>query len=176
MHVQRELKGLQQTTMTTYLKLLCSAALLLCMSAAKLHAQVTGESSCFAVRVRLNGKPVAGPHVITFKTEQMEQETIAEAGCFKVPPTVLKEKTVDVLFTVPGNKIHLSTIRTGFLAGPWDIELEDKRFGKGVVLTKHARTRDACAVVFHVGEPDAVPRRSSWAGWWAAAPPLRCFL
>jgi hypothetical protein len=50
----------------------------------------------------------------------------------------------------------LSTIHTGFLAGSRDIELEDKHFGKDVVLPKHARTRDACAVVFHVGEPETV--------------------
>lgn len=131
-------------------KVICFVALMLCMSAAKLHAQ----SSCFTVHVRLNGKPVAVPQVITFKTKEMERAVSAEAGCFKVPPAVLNEKAVDVLFTVPRNKVYLSAIHTGFLAGPWDVELEDKRFGKDVVLPKHARTKEVCAVVFHVGEPE----------------------
>jgi hypothetical protein len=143
--------------MTTWLKLICCAALsIICMSAASLYAQAIGRTPCFAVHVRLNGKEVAGPQSITFKTKQIEKTTTAVAGCFTVPPSVLNEKIVDVLFSVPKNKVYLSTIPTAFLAGPWDIELEDKRFGSEVVLPKHARTRDVCAVVFHVGEPETV--------------------
>ena len=71
-----------------------------------------------------------------------------------MPPAVLDLKTVDVLFKVPGNRLYLSTIKTGFLAGPWDVDLGDKTFGKDVMLPKHTRIRRACAVVFHVGEPE----------------------
>ena len=140
--------------MTTRQKSLLSIAFLLCMSATKLHGQAAGESRCFAVHVRLNGKPVVGPQVLTFKTKEIEKSSSVEGGCFKVPAAVLREKAVDVLFTVPGNKVYLSTILTGFFTGPWDIDLADRRFGSDVVLPKHARTKEVCAVVFHVGEPE----------------------
>ena len=91
---------------------------------------------------------------MTFKTKEHEWGASLDGGCFKVPTEVLTEKNVDVLFTVPGNKVYISTIPIGFLAGPWDIDLADKRFSREVVLPKHIRTRDACAVVFHVGEPE----------------------
>src|ERR1700732_4258469 len=131
-------------------------ALLLCAGGAKLSAQSTPpqKPQCFSIHVRLNGKPVGGPQVITLKTKQNETTASLEGGCFNVPPALLTEKALDVLFTVPRNKVHLSAIATGFFAGPWDIDLEDKKFGREVVLPKHARTREACAVVFHVGEPE----------------------
>jgi hypothetical protein len=104
--------------------------------------------------MRLNGTPVDGPQEITLKTKQRESTASLEAGCFKVPPALLTEKALDVSFTVPGNKVYLSGIATGFFAGPWDIDLADKKFGSEVSLPKHARAREACAVVFNVGEPE----------------------
>jgi hypothetical protein len=150
----REPKGLQQTTMTSWHKLTCFVILMLCVSTAKLYAQTKGESPCFTIHVSLNGKPIAEPRSITFKTKEWEKTASVEAGCFKVPPAVLAEKDVDVLFTVPRNRVYLSTIPSGFLVGPWDVQLEDKRFGSDVALPKHARTKEVCAVVFHVGEPE----------------------
>jgi hypothetical protein len=67
---------------------------------------------------------------------------------------VLKERAVDVLFLSAGGRIYLSTIDTGFLDGPWDIDLEDKQFSKNIVLPKHSRVKEVCAIVFHVGEPE----------------------
>jgi hypothetical protein len=64
------------------------------------------------------------------------------------------EKALDVSFTVPGSRVYLSGIAAGFLAGSWDIDLADKKFGSEVSLPKHARAKEACAVVFHVGEPE----------------------
>src|SRR3954467_6236211 len=124
--------------MTSRNKLIFFSVLVVCASS-MLHAQAKGKNSCFTIHVSLNGKPLAGPRVLTFKTKTWEQSAAVEAGCFGVPGAVLNEKTIDVLFTVPGNKVYLSTIPTGFLAGPWDVELQDKRFGKEVVLAKHTR-------------------------------------
>jgi hypothetical protein len=86
------------------------------------------------------------------KTKQTESTASLEGGCFRVPPALLTEKTLGISFTIPGNKIYIPTIATGFFSGSWDIELEDKKFGNDVVLPKHARARQACAVVFHTGD------------------------
>ena len=156
--MHREPEGFLQTTMTLCPKsMTCSVVLLFCVSAVSLRAQAMNrhrEDTCFAIHVRLNGKVVDGPETMTFKTKEHEWGASLDGGCFKVPTEVLTEKNVDVLFTVPGNKVYISTIPIGFLAGPWDIDLADKRFSREVVLPKHIRTRDACAVVFHVGEPE----------------------
>jgi hypothetical protein len=110
---------------------------------------------CFAIHVRLNGNPIAGPQVITLKTRDKGKELMLENGCFTVPASVLTQDVVDVLFTVPGSKIDLVGIKTGFLAGPWDIDLADKKFIGDVVFPKHTRAKEVCAVVFHDGsEPE----------------------
>lgn len=131
----------------------CGALLLY---ATKLPAEsaATHKPQCFSIGVRLNGQPIDGPQNITLKTKLIENGTTSENGCFKIPGTLLAEKEVDVFFTVAGNKIYLPGISTGFLAGPWDIDLEDKKFGSDVSLPKNASVRRACAVVFHVGEPE----------------------
>lgn len=142
---------------TSQRSILCNFALLLCLNAVLSAQSATPqEPPCFSIHVRLNGKPVDDPRTITYKTKNDEQTVHLEGACFKVPAALLKEKTIDVFFTVPGNKIYLSSIQVGFFAGPWDVDLADKRFGSNVVLPKRARTKEACAVVFHVGEPETV--------------------
>jgi len=97
---------------------------------------------------------VDGPKTITIKTRGRKWVESLAGGCFKVSPDVLNEESVDVLFQAARSEVHLSSIMTGFFAGPWEIELEDKRFGRDVVLPKHAQTKQACSVIFHVGEPE----------------------
>src|SRR5580700_9893924 len=104
MHAQREPKRLQETaTMTSGQKsVVCSAALLLCASATNLHAQAAsgnGVSPCFVIHVRLNGKAVTGPQVITFKTKDHEEAVPLEGGCFKAQSILQGEKAIDVFFT-----------------------------------------------------------------------------
>jgi hypothetical protein len=114
------------------------------------------RAPCFAIHVHLNGEAIDGPQTVTFKTKETERTAALEGGCLRVPTPTLNEKNVDVFFSVSGNEVYLSAIPTGFLAGPWDIDLEDKRFGRDVVLPKHARTKETCVVVFHIGEPETV--------------------
>lgn len=130
--------------------------LLLYTSAVMFSAQTTTaqESKCFNIHIRLNAKPIEGPRVLTLGAKGKESTASLEEGCFKVPPALLTSKALDVSFTIPGNKIHLSGIAAGFFAGSWDINLADKKFGSEVSLPKHARVKEACAVVFHVGEPE----------------------
>jgi hypothetical protein len=136
---------------------LCSlSALLFCIAVATLSAQspTSQEPHCFSIHVRLNGKLVDGPQIITLKTKQNESTASLEGACFKVPSALLTEKALDVSFSVSGNRVYLSGIATGFFASPWDIDLADKKFGSEVSLPKHAHAKEACAVVFHMGEPE----------------------
>ena len=141
-------------------KYIWTAVLLCCASAKALPAETAHVGSCFSVHVRLNGKSVAGPQVLTFKTKGTENAVTIEAGCFTVPATIANEKEVDVLFTVPGNRVYLSSINVGFLVGYWDVDLEDKHFNRDVILPAHARTKNICAVAFHAGEPETAITQS----------------
>jgi hypothetical protein len=132
----------------------CSFVLLLCITPAMLYGQTAAAERCFSIHVRLNGKRVDGPRTVTFKTREREEKVSLEGGCFTVPRDLLQEKTLDVFFAIPGNKVYLGSIATGFYAGPWDVDLADKRFTGDVHLPKHTRAKDACAIVFHVGEPE----------------------
>jgi hypothetical protein len=143
-----------------------SAALLLAMSVLGVEARAQESSRtiatpCFSIHVRVDGKPVEGPQSIILKTNDAERLAISEAGCLRVPVDLLSQQAVDVIFTVPGNKVHLSAIAPRFFAGPWDVELEDKRFGSEVVLPQRARGNEICAVVFHVGEPETAVTQTS---------------
>lgn len=128
--------------------------LLLCTDGTMLSAQsaVPQAHQCFRIHVRLNGMPINGPQVITLKTKQSESTASLEEGCFKVPRTMLEEKAIGVSFTLPRNKIDLGSVATGFFSGVWDIELEDKKFDNSTPLPKHSRAKDACAIVFHMGD------------------------
>ncbi len=129
---------------------------LLWTNAAMLAAQSTNipEAKCFRIRVSLNGTLIDGPDVITLRAKQNDSAVSAERGCFRVPSALFAEKALDVFFTVPGNKIYLSAIATGFFADSWDIDLEDKKFNRRSGLPKHARSKQACQVVFHGSEPE----------------------
>jgi len=114
----------------------------------------TSKPNCFRVRVSLNGNVLDGPDVITLRTKQNESLVSLEGGCFRVPPALLAENALDVVFSVPGNKIYLTAIATGFFTDSWDIDLEDKKFTRKSGLPRHAHSREACQVVFHGGEPE----------------------
>jgi len=114
------------------------------------------DRNCFTIHVHLNQKPIEGPHTITLKTKAAERVLSLEGNCFRAPQAILAEPDVDVLFTVPGSKIHLYAISTTFLSDSWDIDLEDKKFSSDVLLPKHAHAKEACNVIFHGGEPENV--------------------
>lgn len=135
---------------------LSTTLLLVCANTG--NAQETDKNrvseSCFTIHVRINGKSVEGPQTVTLKVRQAETQVSMDKGCFRIPPALISEKTLDVVFTISRNRIELSGISTGFFAGPWDLDLADRKFDGDVSLPKHARVREACAVVFHVGEPE----------------------
>jgi hypothetical protein len=113
------------------------------------------EPNCFKIRVSLNGNLMDGPAVITLRTKQNESKVPLERGCFRVPPELQSEETLDVLFTLPGNKVHLGPIAKGFFTDSWDVDLEDKKFNKkNSGLPKHRRSGEMCGVIFHGGEPE----------------------
>lgn len=117
------------------------------------QAQSPQDPQCFSIHVRLNGARLDDPQVIILKSKQVESTAYLEEGCFKVPAALLAEKALDVSFTVSQGRIYLTAIATGFFAGPWDIDLADKNVG-GSGLPKHVHAKEACKVVFHVGEPE----------------------
>jgi hypothetical protein len=47
-----------------------------------------------------------------------------------VPPALLAETALDVFFPVPGNKLYLRAIATGFFACAGDIGRENKNFAR----------------------------------------------
>lgn len=158
-------KGFSQAAMRYWRNFVVFAVSLpLLGSAANCCAQQTSKarvSPCFAVHVRVDGRLVEDPKVVTFKTKGAERPVALREGCFSVPADLLDNQAVDILFTVPRNRIYLSGIAPGFFAGSWDVDLEDKRFGKEIVLPKDARVTEVCAVVFHVGEPETVITQTS---------------
>ena len=142
---------------TSRRSILCGLWMLLfCIDAVVLSAQSTTsqDPNCFNIHVHLNDKLLEDPKVVILRTRENESTVSLEGGCFKVPSAFLKEKELDVLFTVPWSKVHLSAIPIGFFSFSWDVDLQDKKFGREVPLPKHACARETCTVIFHGGEPE----------------------
>lgn len=137
----------------------CFALALLCACASMLSAQdaSSAKTGCFLIRVQLNGKPLGSPPDIVVKTKTGESTIRLEDGCFPIPPDKLKDiPAADVQFNISDNQVTLGDVAAPLFAGPWDVELEDKRSGGGAFssLPKDAKVQEACAVTFHVGEPE----------------------
>lgn len=132
------------------MKVLAELLIILGVSTMASYAQ----NDCFKVHVTLNAQSLEQPESLIFKTSQWTETASLQSGCFKVPQAVFDVQSVDLIFTVLKNHIHLSSIPTAFFVGSWDVLLADKRFERVVVLPKHARVQRVCAVVFHVGEPE----------------------
>jgi hypothetical protein len=106
------------------------------------------QPRCFAISVRLNGQPIDGPQSVTLKTRKAESNVALDNKCFSLPSAMAESELIDVSFTLPGNQIHMSDVPTDFLHGSWDVDLADKKFGKDVIVPKHASASEVCAVVF----------------------------
>lgn len=133
-------------------------SLLLCMAVVctGLSAQAASANNphCFGINVRLNGQPIEGPQSVTLKTRKVENTVSLDQKCFKVPDAVVEAELIEVSFTVPGNKIHMSDVPSDFLTGMWDVDLADRKFGKEVAVPKHANASEVCALVVHSGSSD----------------------
>lgn len=135
---------------------MCGLLLSLCVLPARLSAQAVAPKGphCFAINVRLNGQAIDGPQAVTLKTRKIENIVALEQTCFKVPDAVVQSELIEVSFTVPGSKIHMSDIPTDFLNGMWDVDLADKKFAKDVAVPRHASASEVCAVVVHDGSTE----------------------
>jgi hypothetical protein len=135
---------------------MCGLLLCFCVLPVQLPAQGAAAKAphCIAINVRLNGQAIDGPQAITLKTRKVENTVSLEKTCFKVPDAVVESELIEVSFTVPGNKIHMSDIPTDFLNGMWDVDLADKKFAKDVAVPKHASASEVCAVVVHGGDAE----------------------
>jgi len=129
----------------------CLAVLFTTLSA---QAATGTDPGCLAINVRLNGQAIAGPQSVTLKTSKVENTVQLDQKCFKVPDAVMQSELIEVSFTVPGSKIHMSDVPVDFLSGMWDVDLADKKFGKEVVVPKHANVGEVCALVVHNGNSD----------------------
>jgi len=118
------------------------------------EGNLPAESECLIVHVDLNGHTLSGPELLIFKTLKGEQSVPIVGGCFRVPAGVNQQEFVDVFFAIGRDRIYLSSISTNLLKARWDIELNDRRFNERFVLPKGVRAKNACAITFHIGEPE----------------------
>jgi len=140
----------------TMRRLLGAAGVLAMLAAVCVQAapSTLPESGCFRIHVRLNGRAIADPAAVTVRGKTGESTLSLEGGCFKVPAFLLAEESLDVAFAAANSNISLVAIHTSFFADTWEVDLADKKFRGDVSLPKGARVSEACAVVFHGGEPE----------------------
>ena len=152
---------------------ICGAVLLAMAFASLARGQVpswTETGGCFAIEVRLNGQPIAGPQAITLYIAKNETSVVRVGKCFPVPAEVVAAKKVYVSFSLERDFIQFGEVPGWFFGRPWDLDLADRRFGKDVRLPKGARVKQTCVLVVHAGEPERVvttyPCRWPRAGPW----------
>jgi hypothetical protein len=109
------------------------------------NADAEDDIPCFAIRVHFNEKPVPEPQVISFRARADHKAVSREGSCFRVPRALLKEKTLDVSFVLPKNKVYLSAIPAGFFLGVWDVDLQDSGPEDDVAQSNAAPRGENCA-------------------------------
>ncbi len=132
---------------------MCGVVLLLGVQPTRLFAQggAIKAAHCFSIQMHLNGEPMEGPKVVTLKSRKGEDTVPLASTCFPVPSAILQSELLEISFTVPGNKIHMSDMPPDFFNGQWDVRLADKKFSKDVSVPKHGNVNEICAVVIHEG-------------------------
>lgn len=132
----------------------CALIALLFLPVSVFAQATVAKHGCFAIHVRINGKSIEDPRLVTLRTEEKEVTISREGGCFDLPADLLRHEKVAVSFTLPKDRIELPAVAAGFFYDAWDVDLADNKFSDDVTLPKHAQARKACAVVFHGGDPE----------------------
>jgi hypothetical protein len=110
------------------------------------------------LEVRLNGKKISPPKVITLSLGDHPLEIPVQGGIFHVPPEFLQAKSVDFGATIKDTQILVPDIYGGKLAdGPLILVLADKHFSKEYDYADvGSDARSTCVLQFLGGEPGTV--------------------
>lgn len=111
-----------------------------------------------SLEVRLNGKKVSPPKVITLSSGDHPVEIPVQDGIFHVPPEFLQAKSVDFGATIKDSKILVRDIYGGKLTdGSLILVLEDRHFPKEYDYADvGGDARSTCVLQFLGGEPGTV--------------------
>jgi hypothetical protein len=90
-----------------------------------------GEQKCTHITIELNGAAVAAPQKITLLKTRGGTPIVVrvEDGCFQLPEKLWHSKSIDVIFQVDGDDIHLTGIRPSDFAVGWKLTLSDTAVG-----------------------------------------------
>jgi hypothetical protein len=115
-----------------------------------------GKQKCTHIRIELNGAAVpAPPNISLLETKGGTPIVVpVENGCFQLPEKLQHSESIDVIFQVGGDTIHLTGYRPPDFAVGWKIMLSDSAEGPFVSFKgafKNAPAKGVCVVEFEPG-------------------------
>jgi hypothetical protein len=133
--------------------LVCFIGVVLRIGAQEVPSKAT---SCFDVKVRLNGNLLDGPSSVTLFGPGIQMTVGKEGGCFHVPPEMRTLGETDLSLTVAKESLYFLRIPVARLHTLLDVEIEDKKFSFYVKVPKGAKVKQSCNVVVHDGDAEPV--------------------
>ena len=112
-----------------------------------------GEQKCTHIRVELNGTAVSAPRNMTLlKTSGGTPIVVrVEDECFQLPEKLRHSESIDVIFQVGGDSIHITGRRPSDFAVGWNVVLKDNATEGPFAASKNVPAREICVVEFEPG-------------------------
>lgn len=109
-----------------------------------------GAQKCTYIRVEVNGARVSPPREIALLWTKggLPITVPVEEGCFRLPEKLQNAKSIDVVFQIGGDRIHLRGMQPSAFGIGWNLMLSDKATGSFAAL-KGVSPREICVLEFH---------------------------
>lgn len=111
-----------------------------------------GAQKCTPIQIELNGATVATPREVSLLVTRGEAPVVVPVidGCFRLPERLRHAKSIDVIFQVEGNRVHLREMEPSAFAVGWRVMLRDSATTGPFAAYKYKNVpaRELCVVEF----------------------------
>lgn len=109
-----------------------------------------GAEKCTSLRIELNGTSVAAPQEVSLVVRKRKAPVVVPVvdGCFQVPNGLRHAKSMDVIFQVKDNRIHLRGMNPSAFAVGWRVMLRDSATTGPFAAYKNVPARELCLLEF----------------------------
>jgi hypothetical protein len=107
-----------------------------------------GAEKCTHIRVELNEASVSLPReIVLLWTKGGPPTTVpVEEGCFRLPEKLQHARSIDVVFRVGGDRIHLRGIEPSAFGIGWNLKLRDNATTGPFAALKGVSAREICVL------------------------------
>jgi hypothetical protein len=111
-----------------------------------------GSQKCTHIDVELNGIAISAPRKVSLSKTSAPAVTVpVKDGCFRLPQKLRHAKSLDVIFVVGKDRIHLTGIEPSAFGMKWNLKLRDNPGEDAFAAFKNIPAREICVLEFEPG-------------------------